>query len=588
MSNQYRTNLDYIIEIVAFILIVGGIALGVQLNYWFFSVSVLTLIFVLLYQKKKREKIIKLQKEVVKNQWGKGPKVKASFEYRDFLHKFLLKDEKTDFIIDDITWQDLNMDAVFNKMDHTMSLPGMQYLYYILRRPYFKEDVLKKRKNKINLLQENKDISQKIQFPLFLLGKDEGEGIFEYFEEGVKVDTSPLNLYKLLSYLPILPLTLLFYDIKIGIGSFIFITMLNAMIYNSNKYKIAEEIDTFKLLGNLIICGERISKINMDNLELDKEELESLLKKVNKIKNNISKINFSEKSRSEVQILLDYFNMIALREPRIFYQTAKELNEHREDLLKMYTLIGEIDAYISVASYISGLNYYTEPSLKMENDKFHLKGEGLYHTLLEEPVPYTFELNNIGALITGSNASGKSTFLRTIGINAIFAQTLYIALAKDYSSSYFRLFTSIGTTDSIIEGDSYFMAEAKALKRIIDSLNSNKPMLCILDEVFRGTNTAERISAATVSLNYMSNKNTCVIAATHDLELTTLVNDKYDNYHFKETIKDKDMIFDYILREGPCNSRNAIAILEYLDYPKEIYEKAMVLAEKYSTMETMA
>lgn len=69
--------------------------------------------------------------------------------------------------------------------------------------------------------------------------------------------------------------------------------------------------------------------------------------------------------------------------------------------------------------------------------------------------------------------------------------------------------------------------------------------------------------------------------------MTTLVNDKYANYHFKETIKEKDMIFDYILREGPCNSRNAIAILEYLDYPKEIYEKAMVLAEKYSTVDTV-
>jgi len=277
LSNQYKTNLDYIIEIVAFILIVGGIALGAQLNYWFFLVPVLTLTFLLLYQKRKREKLIELQKEIIKNQWGKGPKVKASFEYRDFLHKFLLKDEKTDFIIDDITWQDLNMDAVFSKMDHTMSLPGMQYLYYILRRPYFKEEALKERKNKINSLQENKNISHKIQFPLFLLGKDEGKGIFEYFEEGVKVDTSPLNLYKFLSYLPILPLALLFYDIKTGIVSFIFIAMLNAMAYNSNKYKIAEEVETFKHLGNLIICGESIRKINMDNLELEKKELEILL-----------------------------------------------------------------------------------------------------------------------------------------------------------------------------------------------------------------------------------------------------------------------------------------------------------------------
>lgn len=579
MSNRYRTNLDYAIEIGAFILIVGGIALGGQLNYWFFLVPVLTLTFVLLYENKKREELIKLQKELIKNQWGKGPKVKTVYEYRDYLHTFLQKHEKSDFIIDNITWQDLNMDAVFNKIDHTMSLPGMEYLYYILRRPYFQEDILLKRKKVISLLQENKNISQEIQYPLFLLGKEQGENIYEYFEDGIKVDTSPLYIYRLLSYLPLLSLALLFYNLKMGIALFIFITILNAMIYNTNKYKIAEEIEIFKLLGNLIICGERISKISTDNIGLDKEELDILLKKVNKLGKNISKINFSEGARSEIQLILDYFNMIALREPKIFYQTVKGLNDHREDLLKLYIIIGKIDAYISVASYISGLDYCTEPNLIIENDKFHLKVEELYHPLLGEPVPYTFEFKNKGALITGSNASGKSTFLRTIGINAIFAQTLYIVLAKDYSSSYFRLFTSIGTTDSIVDGDSYFMAEAKALKRIIDSLNSKEPILCILDEIFRGTNTVERISAATVSLNYMSNKNTCVVAATHDLELTTLVNDKYNNYHFKETIKDKDMIFDYILREGPCNSRNAIAILEYLDYPKEIYEKAIIQAD---------
>ena len=129
----------------------------------------------------------------------------------------------------------------------------------------------------------------------------------------------------------------------------------------------------------------------------------------------------------------------------------------------MYTIVGEIDAYISVSSYTSGLDYFIKPKQK-ENCRFYLEVDKMYHPLLEKPVPYTFEFNNKGVLITGSNASGKSTFLRTIGINSIFAQTLNIVLAKGYTSSYFRLFTSIGTTDSIVEGDSYFMAEAKALK----------------------------------------------------------------------------------------------------------------------------
>lgn len=343
-------------------------------------------------------------------------------------------------------------------------------------------------------------------------------------------------------------------------------------------------METFKYLGNLLNCAESIVKLNISYLDLKQDELEELLKRTRRIKKNISKINYNEDLKIEAQVIMDYYNMIFLKEPRVFYKAVNQLNKHKEDFFKIYTITGEIDAYISVASYSSGLDYYTEPKLKREDSKFHLKANEMYHPLLNEPVPYSFEFDNKGALITGSNASGKSTFLRTIGINAILAQTLYIVLAKDYSSSYFRLFTSIGTTDSIVKGDSYFMAEAKALKRVIDFLAPNEPILCILDEIFRGTNTAERISAASVVLNYMSDKNTCVIAATHDLELTTLVNNKYKNYHFKETIENKDIIFDYILRKGPCVSRNAIAILECLGYPAEIYEKAVVQAEKYSTI----
>jgi DNA mismatch repair ATPase MutS len=216
-----------------------------------------------------------------------------------------------------------------------------------------------------------------------------------------------------------------------------------------------------------------------------------------------------------------------------------------------------------------------------DNSTSYLYAEKIYHPLLNNPVSYIFELNNKGALVTGSNASGKSTYLRTIGVNALFSQTIYIALAKEYRANYFKLLTSIGTTDSIEEGDSYFMTEAKSLKRIIDAINQNQPVLCILDEIFRGTNTIERISAAREVLNYMMDRNSLVVAATHDLELTTLVSDRFDNYHFQEDIKENDIEFDYILRKGPCTSRNAIAILRYLGYPKEIFENANRQVEKY-------
>ena len=282
-----------------------------------------------------------------------------------------------------------------------------------------------------------------------------------------------------------------------------------------------------------------------------------------------------------MQMLLDYINMITLRETIIFYKTINLINKDKNKIMEIYKNIGKIDAYISIASYKDGLDYYTEPSFIEPNRKIYLEVEKLYHPLLEKPVSYTFKLNNKGALVTGSNASGKSTYLRTIGINTLLAQTLYLVLGAKYYANHFKLLTSIGTTDSIVEGDSYFMVEAKSLKRIIDELDDEKPVLCILDEIFRGTNTAERISAAREVLNYMIDRNCLVVAATHDLELTSLVKNKFCNYHFRESIEENDIKFDYILRHGPATSRNAIAILRYLGYPKEIHENANKRVEEY-------
>lgn len=507
---------------------------------------------------------------------------KRNFSSIERYYKFSKDGSHSEFLLDDITWRDLNLNLVFNKVDHTKSLPGMQKLYSILRKPLFDEKNLKIRNKKINSFLKEKKIAQEIQYPLYLLGKEDSKHIFTYFEEGMDLETKYLPFYRLFSFLPILALILFF--INDGVALFVFLAgiSINGYIYQKNKERVYIELDTFKYISSLIKTAKDIVKLKTGSVDIEREELEDLLESTKQIYKNVSSLNTNSSSKSELQILIDYANMLILRETIIFYKTIKLLNEHKKDILEIYKKIGEIDSYISIASYKDGLEFYTEPNLLKDNSKFYLKVKDLYHPLLDNPVPYTFELDNKGALVTGSNASGKSTYLRTIGINTVFAQTFFIALAKEYDSNYYRLQTSIGTTDSIEEGDSYFMAEAKSLKRIVDSLEGIAPVLCILDEIFRGTNTAERISAAREVLNYMINRNTLVVAATHDLELTNIVNDNFHNYHFKEDTKEHDITFDYILRHGPATSRNAIAILKYLGYPKLIYENADKTVEEYT------
>lgn len=563
--------------------ILFGIVLGIQIHYILFAIPVLSAILLYVYDKKRKDKQIKFIKDGIKAQWGNVNVEERDSSQISNLNEYLLKKNEPAFYIDDITWRDLNMNTVFVQIDRTESLPGMQFLYNMLRTPLFNKDSIKDRNQTSELLLQKDELAREIQYPLHILGKKQGKKIFEFFYNGMSVDTSPLWWVTILSYLPLLVIALFFINKQIGFISVIFGISINAYFYQHIKKKIYGEIDIFKYIGSLIKCANDIINLDLGDLDLGQNELKELLVLTKKTGRNISKINFNDgfEIMPDTEIVMHYYNMFLLKEPKIFYKAVNSINKYKDDFERMYTIIGEIDAYVSIASYKGGLNYYTEPEFIDTGNKFYLNTKDIYHPLLDKPVSYSIELRNKGALVTGSNASGKSTFLRTIGINTIFTQTMGFALAKDYTTCFFKLLTSIGTVDSIVEGDSYFMAEAKSLLRVLNELDPEQPVLCILDEIFRGTNTAERISAASESLDYMIHKNCCVIAATHDLELTNMVGHNYNNYHFRETIDENDINFDYILRNGPCTSRNGIAILKYLGYPKELHERAARKAERY-------
>lgn len=565
---------DKTIEAILTLILIVGVILGFITGPEFFISIPFSLTAIILFNRSKKARLMRMSKERLKEQWGKEQFKKRDITNIRKLYDFMSPERENDFVIDDITWRDLNMDSVFGKIDHTKSMPGMNYLYNILRNPMFNKEQLIKRNKIVDSFKKSRDISIDIQYPLNILGEKDNVDIFSYFQNGLNVKTNKLILYRILSVLSIAAAILIIFNRQFGFPIYIGIVMINSIFYQSNKNSLEREISTFRYLGNLIRCLDSISKVHINDIDIEKDKIKALLKATSRIHKNISKLNDDGRILSEMQIVMEYINMVTLREAIIFYSTVKLIDENRENFIEIYKMIGKLDAYISIASYKNSLDYYTEPIFIEENNISYLYAEEIYHPLLDNPVPYTFELKNKGILVTGSNASGKSTYLRTIGINALFAQTMYLSLGKQYHANFFKILSSIGTIDSIEDGDSYFMTEAKSLKRIIESLDPEYPILCILDEIFRGTNTVERINAAVEVLNYMVQRNSLVIAATHDLELTSMTEDNFYNYHFQEKIKEHDIEFDYILRKGPCTSRNAIAILKYLGYPEVIYENA--------------
>ena len=199
--------------------------------------------------------------------------------------------------------------------------------------------------------------------------------------------------------------------------------------------------------------------------------------------------------------------------------------------------------------------------------------EDLYHQLLQEAVANSFQVAG-GTLVTGSNASGKSTFLKNVAMNSILAQTLVTCTCSGYQAPFLKVMTSMALRDDIESGESYFIVEIKSLKRILEESKKREPLLCIIDEVLRGTNTIERIAASSRILNALRQKWVLPFAATHDIELSYILDSRYKNYHFEEEVQEKEVVFSYILKKGRAISRNAIQLLDMLGYDREIVEGA--------------
>lgn len=170
--------------------------------------------------------------------------------------------------------------------------------------------------------------------------------------------------------------------------------------------------------------------------------------------------------------------------------------------------------------------------------------------------------------------SGKSTFLRTVGLNVLLAQTIATCTSQSYQACPLRLLTSIGRSDNVVEGKSYYLEEALSVLRILEAINDRITTLVIFDELYRGTNSEERIFAARRVMEFLARRNAFVFMATHDLELTDLLADSYASMHFSERVGELGLEFDYKLKEGPATTKNAIALLRYLGYPGEITDQS--------------
>jgi DNA mismatch repair ATPase MutS len=216
--------------------------------------------------------------------------------------------------------------------------------------------------------------------------------------------------------------------------------------------------------------------------------------------------------------LLEYVSLYFLHEVRTFHAAMAEVVEHRDDLRTLFRLMGELDAWQSVAAYRAGIDGFVEPVVDEQGPLLDV--QDACHPLLDNAVPNSVAIASGGIAITGSNMSGKSSFLRTVGVNALLAQTIYTCLAAGYRARPLRIISSMNESDDLLGGKSYYLAEAERLLTIVrEAERDSDPLLALIDEPLAGTNSPERLAASREILRHLAVRNVLVLVSTHDVEL---------------------------------------------------------------------
>lgn len=254
--------------------------------------------------------------------------------------------------------------------------------------------------------------------------------------------------------------------------------------------------------------------------------------------------------------------------------------KHRADLIDAIGAVGECELFASMGAFAWEESNACRPefvndpqTLEIEEGRHPLiaAGSAVCNSVRLTPSVPTW-------IVTGSNMSGKSTFLRMAATNVLLAQMGSAVTAGRMRLSPLEIMTDLRIRDDLSKQESYFLAEVRQVRRMVMAAQAGRPVLALIDEPFRGTNSAERVAAASAVISALMAGSGVHIIATHDAALTSLADEAHArNYHFQEHFDRDELVFDYTLLPGPAKSRNALRVLEAEHYPEEVVRRAKAI-----------
>jgi len=503
------------------------------------------------------------------SEW-KNPRKNVYYDF-DNISNYFYNKKINDFVSDSVV-NDIDLDDIFIYIDRTTSKIGQQYLYFKLRNYQKDEDITQLS----NIFREKPQLREKIQVELSALNNRKAYEFEKLFHTNL-IKPKQVKYYKYLFLFTLLILLLSIVN-KAFLLLIIPIFLINFALHYKNKNYTSYFFDG---ISQMLIAYKTAKNI-LKNKEIDQIfDDKEFLNKINDIKKKSIFIVVGEKlNQPSLIIFWLLFELIKIffnLESIVFFSLMDYIKENKKHIEKLFVFIGKIDTAISII----GVEKSNQTCKPVYVDKKTINVENIYHPLIQNCVKNNFSLNGKSLLLTGSNMSGKTTFIRTIAINTILGKNLNFCFADKFEIPPMQVLSSIRISDDLFESKSYYLQEVLKIKEIIEaSKNSEKSYLFVLDEILKGTNTQERISSAKAIMSYINNSQHIVLVSTHDIELVTLLENEYELFHFSETIADNELKFDYKIKKGAVSTNNAIKILELYGYPKQIINDAYETKKK--------
>lgn len=475
-------------------------------------------------------------------------------------------------VLDDGTWSDLGLDDVFDLVDGTTTTAGRAFLYAALRAPLTDLGELEHRREEMAALLSDPEELQRARDPLRRASRDDDVDVFGFLGDGAGKGAWKKAVYPLLAAAEVGSVVLLVLTGLPGFLVFLAVTINNIVVHYVEKMRLAERSAVLAAFHRVLMDGRLILRSRTRRFARERALLAERLPRCRRLRRRTALFLPKGAAVDIMQMVVEYVNMTLLLEAISCVFSLRECVALRKDLLEIWRAVGAVDALSGAAHRAAGRRTVSTPAYAP--GEAGIRAAEVVHPALEDPVANPASLRSPGVVLTGANMSGKSTYLRSVAVNQILAQSLALVFARGYSCGLFRIASSMARADDLGRGESLYLSEARRILSILSLADrGGPPVLAFLDEVFSGTNSPERVAITIALLEHLEERRAVSLLATHDLEIPARLGGGYECLHLRDSAGAEGMRFDFKLEPGVVKERNAAKLLGLLGYPASLLER---------------